>query len=74
MYFQPATLTASPGSRSIVTTADAGPSQGLTGVPSGGVALDSSSLLRGRKAITIVHNGSNYRLQTTKLGKLILTK
>ena len=37
-------------------------------------ALDSRELLQGRKAVTIVHNGSVYRLQATKLGKLILTK
>lgn len=37
-------------------------------------ALESSELLQGAKAVSIVHNGSIYRLQTTKLGKLILTK
>ena len=37
-------------------------------------ALDSASLLQGQKAVTIVHNGALYRLQATKLGKLILTK
>jgi hemin uptake protein HemP len=36
--------------------------------------LDSAELLQGQKAVTIVHNGSTYRLQATKLGKLILTK
>ncbi|GAB2458860.1 hypothetical protein GCM10027082_06910 [Comamonas humi] len=36
--------------------------------------LDSQELLRGNKAVTIQHNGSIYRLQATKLGKLILTK
>ena len=36
--------------------------------------LDSVELLKGQKAIEIKHNGSVYRLQTTKLGKLILTK
>ncbi|MGA0570840.1 hemin uptake protein HemP [Variovorax sp. VNK109] len=39
-----------------------------------GTTLDSSELLRGNKAVTIQHNGSVYRLQSTKLGKLILTK
>lgn len=34
----------------------------------------SSDLLRGKKAVTIQHNGSVYRLQATRLGKLILTK
>ena len=37
-------------------------------------ALDSQALLQGHKAITIWHNGASYRLQATKLGKLILTK
>lgn len=36
--------------------------------------MPSDSLLQGRKAIEISHNGSVYRLQATKLGKLILTK
>ena len=36
--------------------------------------LPSDHLLQGRKAIEISHNGSVYRLQATKLGKLILTK
>ncbi len=37
-------------------------------------AVDSHSLLRGHKAVTIHHNGALYRLQATRLGKLILTK
>lgn len=36
--------------------------------------VPSDSLLQGRKAMEISHNGSVYRLQATKLGKLILTK
>lgn len=39
-----------------------------------GAAVDSSTLLQGQKAVAISHNGSVYRLQATKLGKLILTK
>ncbi|HVR49855.1 MAG TPA: hemin uptake protein HemP [Pseudorhodoferax sp.] len=38
------------------------------------LSLDSHELLRGQKTVEIKHNGSVYRLQTTKLGKLILTK
>ena len=34
----------------------------------------SEALLQGQKSVSIVHNGSTYRLQATKLGKLILTK
>ncbi len=37
-------------------------------------AVDSSALLQGQKAVAIRHNGSVYRLQATKMGKLILTK
>jgi len=36
--------------------------------------LDSAALMRGHKTVHIAHNGSIYRLQATKLGKLILTK
>jgi hemin uptake protein HemP len=36
--------------------------------------LPSESLLKGHKIVEIVHNGSLYKLQATKLGKLILTK
>lgn len=38
------------------------------------LSVESSQLLRGKKSISIVHNGAVYRLQSTKLGKLILTK
>lgn len=38
------------------------------------LALDSLDLLRGHKSVVIQHNGVHYRLQATKLGKLILTK
>jgi hemin uptake protein HemP len=36
--------------------------------------ISSSDLLHGLKCIQIDHNGTVYRLQATKLGKLILTK
>jgi hemin uptake protein HemP len=38
------------------------------------VLLSSEAVLRGQKAVTITHNGAVYRLQTTRQGKLILTK
>ena len=41
--------------------------------PAQGV-LQSSELLGTRQAIEIEHNGQRYRLQSTKSGKLILTK
>lgn len=34
----------------------------------------SQDLLRGHKAVSIEHNGTVYRLQSTRAGKLILTK
>lgn len=37
-------------------------------------ALDSTDILRGQKTVEISHNGLTYRLQATRLGKLILTK
>jgi len=36
--------------------------------------LPSEALLRGRRLVEITHNGEVYRLQATRLGKLILTK
>lgn len=36
--------------------------------------LESADILRGQKTIAIHHNGATYRLQATRLGKLILTK
>ena len=36
--------------------------------------LPSERLLQGRRMVEITHNGEVYRLQATRLGKLILTK
>ena len=36
--------------------------------------LTAQSLLAGRTWVGIEHNGQHYRLQTTRAGKLILTK
>jgi hemin uptake protein HemP len=36
--------------------------------------VDSATLLRGARSVEIRHNGEIYRLQATRLGKLILTK
>jgi len=38
------------------------------------LSVQSRDLLKGQKAVEIQHNGAVYRLQSTKLGKLILTK
>ena len=53
-----------------------GPSRPPATMAAGGVhpLVDSATLLQGHKAIGIVHNGLVYRLQATRLGKLILTK
>jgi hemin uptake protein HemP len=37
-------------------------------------SLNSSDILQGQTAVEINHNGATYRLQATRLGKLILTK
>ncbi|MEN9398656.1 MAG: hypothetical protein RLZ81_3186 [Pseudomonadota bacterium] len=42
--------------------------------PHGAGPLPSSTLLQGQKSVLIEHRGLIYRLQETKLGKLILTK
>lgn len=36
--------------------------------------VQSTDLLKGQKTVAISHNGLIYRLQATKMGKLILTK
>ena len=36
--------------------------------------VSSTEILRGQKTVAIHHNGSTYKLQATRLGKLILTK
>jgi hemin uptake protein HemP len=36
--------------------------------------LRSQQLMQGQKTLEIDHNGEIYRLQATRLGKLILTK
>jgi hemin uptake protein HemP len=36
--------------------------------------VDSRELLRGHRSVEIHHNGELYRLQSTRTGKLILTK
>lgn len=42
--------------------------------PDPAAPLCSQALLQGQNAVSIAHNGSIYRLQATRLGKLILTK
>ncbi len=42
--------------------------------PTAARVLSSAALLQGARAVEISHNGTIYRLQATRLGKLILTK
>ena len=67
-----ATLTTAAFLRSSVAPANTGSAPPTADGPV--LAVDSSTLLQGQKAVAISHNGSLYRLQATKLGKLILTK
>lgn len=46
----------------------------LTTKPAMMQGISSHALLRGQKTVEINHNGSTYKLQATRLGKLILTK
>lgn len=55
----------------ITATPASAPSRPAVGTRSG--CVDSTELLRGEKTVEISHNGSTYRLQATRLGKLILT-
>ena len=44
------------------------------GVGPSSPVLASQQLLQGRSVVAIAHNGTVYRLQATRQGKLILTK
>ncbi|HSI52774.1 MAG TPA: hemin uptake protein HemP [Ramlibacter sp.] len=50
------------------------PSAAPTPEPGAPRTLASSELLQGERFVEIRHNGEVYRLQATRLGKLILTK
>jgi hemin uptake protein HemP len=43
-------------------------------IPAAARPLASEELLQGARSVEIIHNGLVYRLQATRLGKLILTK
>jgi hemin uptake protein HemP len=47
---------------------------GNSPIGAGNATLSSAELMRGRNMLAIAHNGAIYRLQTTRQGKLILTK
>ena len=46
----------------------------LPSKPAAQNGVSSNEILRGQKTVEISHNGSTYKLQATRLGKLILTK
>ncbi|RYF01375.1 MAG: hemin uptake protein HemP [Comamonadaceae bacterium] len=71
-----ATLTANPSASFFGAASFDGAGANGPSSREGSVAatVDSKSLLQGQKTVSIFHNGSVYRLQATKLGKLILTK
>jgi len=54
------------------TTVQTETASGGKGSPA--ATVNSTEILRGQRAVEINHNGSTYRLQATRLGKLILTK
>ncbi len=71
----PLSTTLSLPARSIARTAvhaEAAAGANAASTPPG--CVNSAEILRGRKAVEISHNGATYRLQATRLGKLILTK
>jgi hemin uptake protein HemP len=43
-------------------------------IPVAPLRVDSALLMGGQRVLEIVHLGEVYRLQTTRFGKLILTK
>ena len=63
----------SPVSGSTISS-PSGQASGAEGDRPGTGCVDSTEILRGQKTMEISHNGLTYRLQATRLGKLILTK
>ncbi len=62
-------------SQAVTAEAQAGPSgQEARGVAPALPRLSSQQLLQGARTVEILHEGAVYRLQATRLGKLILTK
>ena len=64
----------SPDSASECVSENPGTPNHPQGSPGETPCLDSESLLQGHGSVTISHRGAIYRLQTTRQGKLILTK
>ncbi len=68
----PSMSTATPESPLRALADGCGGTQGMPQVQT--PCLQSNALLQGHSSVSIQHNGAIYRLQATKLGKLILTK
>lgn len=67
-------ISASQKPASLAQHAPAATASGAQAADSRPGCVDSAELLRGQKTVDISHNGLTYRLQATRLGKLILTK
>ena len=65
---------ASPGLTPASGHADAAGAPPASSPPKGPRTVESSDLLAGQSSLLIHHLGEIYRLQTTRQGKLILTK
>ncbi|MEO8135891.1 MAG: hemin uptake protein HemP [Betaproteobacteria bacterium] len=66
---------AAPAAFEIATTTRAADPAGETKGGDGALpAIPSASILQGRDAVNIEHNGRIYQLRKTRQGKLILTK
>ena len=50
------------------------PTSATATAPVAPLRVDSAELMGGQRVLEIVHLGEVYRLQTTRFGKLILTK
>ena len=50
------------------------PAPATVTAPVAPLRIDSAALMGGQRVLEIVHVGEVYRLQTTRFGKLILTK
>ena len=64
-----------PSSASQATsTTQQAPATATATAPAAPPRVDSAVLMGGKRVLEIVHLGEVYRLQTTRFGKLILTK
>ncbi|TCP16742.1 hemin uptake protein HemP [Simplicispira metamorpha] len=68
----PAPLSCSAAAHAATHNAPGMPPANPSALPA--ATVHSQDLLQGHKSVTISHNGTLYRLQATRMGKLILTK